>query len=57
MVETNKSFSDLDVYTGELKEYLEAGAYKLTILLYLDEDLEEQMTIRAELKYKLTLGI
>jgi hypothetical protein len=49
--------STLEVYTGELKDYLKAKSYKLTIKLYLDENLEEQMTIRAELKYKLTLGI
>ena len=51
------TFSTLDVYDGELKDYLKAKSYKLTIKLYLDEDLEEQMTIRAELKHKITLGI
>ena len=51
------TFSTLDVYDGELIDYIKADSYKLTIKLYLDEDLVEQMTIRAELKYKLTLGI
>ncbi len=51
------TFSTLDVYDGELKDYLKADSYKLTIKLLLDEDLLEQMTIRAELKYKLTIGI
>ena len=51
------TFSTLDVYDGELKDYLKADSYKLTIKLFLDEDLLDQMTIRAELKYKITLGI
>ncbi len=51
------TFSTLDVYTGELKDYLKADSYKLTIKLFLDEDLEESMKIRAKLKYKITLGI
>jgi hypothetical protein len=49
--------STLDVYTGELKDYLKAKSYKLTIKLFLDEDLVDPMTIRAELKHKITLGI
>ena len=51
------TFSDLDVYDGELKDYLKADSYKLTIKLFLDEDLEESMKIRAKLKYKITVGI
>ncbi len=51
------TFSTLDVYDGELKDYLKADSYKLTIKLFLDEDLVAPMTIRAELKYKITVGV
>ena len=51
------TFSTLDVYEGELKDYLKADSYKLTIILFLDEDLEESMKVRAKLKYKMTIGV
>jgi hypothetical protein len=51
------TFSTLDIYKDELKDYLKADSYKLTIKLFLDEDLVDPMTIRAELKHKITVGI
>jgi hypothetical protein len=51
------TFSTLDIYKDELKDYLKAKSYKLTIKLFLDEYLVDPMTIRAELKYKITVGI
>jgi hypothetical protein len=56
-VEEGLTFANLDYYEGELKGYLEADEYKLTITLHLDEDLEEAMQIQAQIKYKITVGI
>ena len=50
------TFATLDVYDGEMKEYLQASEYTITLKLLLDQDLEEPMTIHAELKYKITVS-
>ncbi len=50
------TFATLDVYKGEMKEYLKASEYTLTIVLLLDQDLTEHLTIHAKLKYKITVG-
>lgn len=50
------TFATLDVYDGEMKKYLEASEYTLTISLLLDQDLVEPMAIQAKIKYKITVG-
>ncbi|UCH15117.1 MAG: hypothetical protein JSV22_03910 [Bacteroidales bacterium] len=50
------TFATLNLYKGELKEYLQASEYTVTLSLLLDQDLTEPMTIHAKLKYKITVG-
>ncbi len=56
-VEEGLTFANMDYYEGELKGYLEADEYKLTITLHLDEDLEEEMQIKARIQYKIRVGV
>jgi hypothetical protein len=56
-VEEGATFANMNYYKGELKGYLEADEYKLTIILHLDEDLEEVMQIKAKIQYKIRVGI
>jgi len=56
-VEEGLTFANMDYYEGELKGYLEADEYKLTITLHLDEDLEEEMQIKAKIQYKIRVGV
>ena len=56
-VENGLTFATLDVYQGEMKAYLEAPSYKLTLTLHLDQDLEAAMQIRAEIRYEITVGV
>jgi len=56
-VEDGLTFATMDFYQGELKNYLEASSYKLTITLHLDQDLETAMQIMAKIKYEITVGV
>lgn len=51
------TFVTLDIYKGELIDYIQASSYKLTLTLHLDQDLEVSMHIRAKIQYELTVGV
>ena len=47
----------LDVYKGDLAAYLNSSEYTVTLVILLDEDLVNSMTVNAVLKYKITVGV
>jgi hypothetical protein len=48
---------ELDVYNGDLAAYLNSPEYTLTLGILLDEDLVSSMTVKATLKYEITVGL
>ncbi len=49
--------ASLDVYTGDLAAYLNSSEYILTLVVLLDQDLVNNMVVKATLKYKITVGV
>jgi hypothetical protein len=47
----------LDLYDKDIAGYLNSSEYKLTLVIVLDKDLEDSMTVEAKLKYKITVGV
>ncbi len=51
------TFETLDVYSGDLAAYLNSAQYTLTLVVFLDQDLVNPLTVKAILKYKITVGV
>ena len=47
----------LDLYDKDIAGYLNSSEYTLTLVILLDQDLENSMIVEAKLKYKITVGV